>query len=61
MADRTTHYPPDALLTPDEVCEWLDITENTLRQLGIRRVVVTKRNILYFAEDVYDWLKDRAA
>jgi hypothetical protein len=60
MADRVTHYPPEAVLIPEQFCEWLGICLNTLRRLGIRRVSLTKRNTLYFARDVYEFLEEQA-
>lgn len=61
MTARRVAYPPEAVLTPDEVAEWLAISERQLERLPIRRVQLSPRKTLYLAREVYEYLEERVA
>jgi len=59
-------YPPEAVLTKEEVCEWLDIKDTTFWSLPVRKFNLLpnrKRGKLVrvWARDVYDYLEERSA
>jgi hypothetical protein len=59
MTEQTTRplaYPKDAVLTIEQVCEWLNIKERTFYRRGIRHT-----DGLVLAAWVYDNLEERAA
>jgi hypothetical protein len=53
---RPLAYPRDAVLTIEQVCEWLSIKERTFYRRGIRHT-----DGLVLAAWVYDNLEERAA
>lgn len=60
-APRTLSYPPDAVLTVEEVAAWLGVSEKTVSRYGIKRIRLGGRTTRYLAEDVYAYLRAKAA
>lgn len=58
-APRVTHYPPDAVLTQEEVAAWLDVSTRQVRRLPLKRVALGDRTTRYFASAVYEYLRSR--
>ena len=55
-------YPPDAVLTKEEVCEWLEIGESTFWVLPIRKFNLLpgrkrQKLVRVCAQDVYDYIE----
>lgn len=66
MAERQTSYPPEAILTPEEVAEWLAISTDQLARLGIKRLPLgrgEKRTckVRYLAKHVLEFFEESAA
>jgi len=53
-------YPPDAILTQEQVAAWLGISTRTLRKLPIRRWASSRRLVRYLARHVLQYLDERA-
>lgn len=58
---RTVNYPPDAVLTVEEVAAWLGVSEKSVSRYGIKRIKLGGRTTRYLAEDVYAYLRAKAA
>jgi hypothetical protein len=58
---RTTSYPPDAILTEEEVAAWLLVSPKTVSRYPIKRAQLGGRTRRYIAEDVYTFIRSRAA
>lgn len=54
-------YSPDAVLTAEQVAEWLGVSKRSILRLPIKRVAVTPQRYRYLASDVYLYLRGRAA
>ena len=59
MSDKS--YPPDAILTKQEVCEWLGIGDSTFWILPVRRFNLLsgkkrQKLVRVRAEDVQDYI-----
>ncbi len=53
-------YPPDAILTQEQVAAWLGISTRTLRKLPIRRWTSSRRLVRYLGRHVLEYLEERA-
>jgi len=53
-------YPPNAILTQEQVAGWLSISTRTLRKLPIRRWASSRRLVRYLARHVLEDLEERA-
>jgi hypothetical protein len=53
-------YPPEAVLKPDQVAEWLDVSKRTLQRLKIPSVLIGHRTVRYLARDVLRYLEGRS-
>ena len=53
-------YPPNAILTQEQVAGWLSISTRTLRKLPIRRWASSRRLVRYLARHVLEYLEERA-
>jgi hypothetical protein len=53
-------YPPNAILTQEQVAAWLGISTRTLRKLPIRRWASSRRLVRYLARHVLQYLEERA-
>jgi len=53
-------YPPNAILTQEQVAAWLGISTRTLRKLPIRRWASSRRLVRYLARHVLEYLEERA-
>lgn len=56
---RITSYPPDALLTQEEVADWLGVSERQVRRYPLKRVPLGPKTPRYFASAVYEYLRAR--
>lgn len=54
-------YPPETVLTTEEVAGWLDVHPKTVRTLGIRTVRLGHSTVRYLAKHVLEYLEKRAA
>lgn len=59
METRPHAYPADAILTQEEVAEWLGISTRQVRRLPLKRVPLSQRATRYFASAVYEYLRSR--
>jgi hypothetical protein len=53
-------YPPDAILTQEQVAAWLGISTRTLRKLPIRRWTSSRRLVRYLGRHVLQYVEDQA-
>jgi hypothetical protein len=53
-------YPPDAILTQEQVAAWLGISTRTLRKLPIRRWASSRRLVRYLGRHVLQYLEEQA-
>lgn len=51
----------EALLTPAECCEWLDISKSQLYRLNLPTIRLGERTVRYSVEQVLEHLKRTAA
>ena len=51
--------PREALLTADEVGEWLKVARRQVQRLGIPRIDLGKKTLRYQVKDVLAWLETR--
>jgi len=56
---RFEELPQDALLTPDEVGEWLKIARRQVQRLEIPRIDLGRKRSRYQVKDVLAWLETR--
>lgn len=54
-------YPPEAVLTAEQVAAWLRISKRSVLRLPISRVEITPQRFRYLASDVYAYLRSRRA
>lgn len=59
-ADRGRSYPPEAVLTAEQVAEWLQVGVGQVQRMNLPAVAVGKRRWRYIAGQVLDELKRRA-
>ena len=52
-----TSYPPEAVLTIQQVAQWLGVSRRTVQRLRIPTVRLGHRTIRYRAEDVLQYLQ----
>ena len=60
-APRTVSYPPDAILTEEEVAAWLLVSPKTVSRYPIKRAQLGGRTRRYLARHVYEFIEARAA
>lgn len=53
-------YPPDAILTQQEVADWLGVSVRTVRKLPIKRWSQGRRLVRYLAKHVLAYIEERA-
>ncbi len=53
-------YPPEAILTQEQVGAWLGISTRTLRKLPIRRWASSRRLVRYLGRHVLQYVEERA-
>jgi len=53
-------YPPEAILTQEQVAAWLGISTRTLRKLPIRRWASSRRLVRYLGRHVLQYVEERA-
>lgn len=53
-------FPPDALLTVDQVAGWLRVSEKTVGRLPIRSLVIGKRLRRWRVRDVRGYLEGKS-
>ncbi len=53
-------YPPDSILTQEQVAAWLGISTRTLRKLPIRRWASSRRLVRYLGRHVLQYLEEQA-
>jgi len=53
-------YPPDAILTQEQVAAWLGISTRTLRKLPIRRWASSRRLVRYLGRHVLQYVEEQA-
>jgi len=53
-------YPPDAILTQQQVAEWLGVSVRTVRKLPIKRWSQSRRLVRYLAKHVLAYIEERA-
>ncbi len=54
-------YPPETILTTEEVAAWLDVHPKTVRGLGIRTVRLGHSTVRYLAKHVLEYMEAKAA
>ena len=59
--EHVVSYPPDAVLTVEEVADWLGVSPKSVTRYGIKRIKLGGRTTRYLASDVYDYLRAKAA
>jgi len=52
-------YPPEAILTTEQVAEWLQCGVSTVEALGLPRLRLPVRTVRYSAGDVLAFLEGR--
>ena len=52
--------PREAILTPDEVCAWLQISRRQLYRLDLPTISLGRRTVRYSVEQVLEHLKRSA-
>lgn len=60
-AGRVTCYPPDAILTVDEVADVLGVDRRTVSRYPIRKAYLSQQTVRYLFRDVVDFVNARAA
>jgi hypothetical protein len=53
-------YVPEAILTQEQVAQWLGVSTRTVRKLRIRRWASSRRLVRYLAKHVLEYLDDQA-
>lgn len=53
-------YPPDAILTQQEVADWLGVSVRTVRKLPIKRWSQGRRLVRYLAKHVLAYIEERS-
>jgi len=53
-------YPPDAILTQEQVAAWLGISTRTLRKLPIRRWTSSRRLVRYLGRHALQYVEEQA-
>jgi hypothetical protein len=56
MATITAPPAPDAILTPDQVANWLKVKRRQVQRLGVPCVDLGPKTKRYIARDVLSWL-----
>lgn len=56
---RPLSYPPEAILTTDQVAEWLQCGVSTVEALGLPRLRLPSRTVRYAAGEVLAYLEGR--
>lgn len=54
-------HPPEAILTINEVAEWLDVSVRTVERLDIPGVFLGHRTKRYLGKDVLKYMEQRKA
>jgi hypothetical protein len=54
-------YVPEAILTQEQVAQWLGVSTRTVRKLRIRRWRGSRRLVRYLAKHVLEYLEDQAS
>ena len=50
-------YPPEAILTPDQVAEWLQVSRRTVQRLPLPAVTMGHRTVRYLAKEILEYLE----
>jgi len=58
---RPVWYPPDAILTPEEVAAVLDVAPVTVRRFGIKKAFASGTTVRYLFKEVVAFLEARSA
>ena len=53
-------YPPNAILTQEEVAAWLGVSTRTLRKLPMKRWAGSSRLVRYLARHVLEFIEQGA-
>lgn len=53
-------YPPEAVLTQQQVADWLGVSARTVRKLPIRRWSQGRRLVRYLAKHVLAYLEEQS-
>jgi hypothetical protein len=53
-------YVPEAILTQEQVAQWLGVSTRTVRKLRIRRWTSSRRLVRYLAKHVLEYLEEQA-
>ena len=59
-ARQPVSYVPEAILTQEQVAQWLGVSTRTVRKLRIRRWASSRRLVRYLAKHVLEYLEDQA-
>lgn len=57
---RIVAYPREAVLTPEEVADWLQVSVRLVMLWPLKRLQLGERTTRFKAGDVYDFLEGRA-
>lgn len=53
-------YPPETILTQEQVAEWLGVSVRTVRKLPIKRWGHSRRLVRYLAKHVLEYLEAKS-
>lgn len=53
-------YPPEAILTQEDVAAWLGVSVRTVRKLPIKRWGHSRRLVRYLAKHVLQYLEEQS-
>ena len=57
MTDRPISYPPEAILTTEQVAEWLQVSSRLVEDMGLPRLKMPSRFVRYSAGMVLRFLE----
>ena len=52
-------YPPEAILTKEQVAEWLQVSVDMVDRLNLRSIPISQRKVRYLAKHVLEDLEKR--
>jgi hypothetical protein len=58
--EQPVSYVPEAILTQEQVAQWLGVSTRTVRKLRIRRWASSRRLVRYLAKHVLEYLEEQA-
>lgn len=60
VARAPISYPPEAILTQQQVAEWLRVSVRTVRKLPIKRWSQSRRLVRYLAKHVLAYIEEQS-